>query len=149
MIDTNPLQAMRELIDQGLQPNRKEFPLPQTKTPIPVHGMAINTKNLATNNEYEACPGMDIIIIIANEYLLSKYDSVRHLCAYALAAVLLLLAHDDTVIGNVGNDQAIASGAPWDGIHALAKQVGQADTPEAKARQAKLTCTALLEKLKG
>jgi len=147
MIDTNPLQPLQNLSDQDLQPDRSEFRLPQAKTPNPAHGVAINAKNLATNNEYEARPGMDIIIIIANEYLLSKYDSVRHLCAYALAAVLSLLATDDTMIGNVGNDHAIASGAPWDNIHAMAKQVGQADTPETKARQAKLTCAALLAKL--
>jgi hypothetical protein len=149
MINANPLQPQPDLIDQNLQPDRREFRLPQTKTPNPAHGMAINAKNLATNNEYEARPGMDILIIIANEYMLSKYDSVRHLSAYVIAAVLLLLATDDTLIGGIVNDQAIASGAQWDDIHTLAEQVSQADTPEAKARQAKLTCTALLEKLKG
>jgi hypothetical protein len=85
-------------------------------------------QGLPTNNECKALAGMYITLV--------------------LAAIVRLLATDDAPTVDVDNGHTTPTSATWGDIHNLAEQVGQATTPEAKAYQVKLTCAALLVKMK-
>jgi len=84
MTNTNPLQQLQNLIDQGFQPVRREFWLFLDKMPNRSYGLRINAGNLPTDDDCTALTGLNIVLIF-NGYL-TKYGTLRRLCASILAA---------------------------------------------------------------
>lgn len=83
-LPANPLQLLQDLIDQGLQPARREFWLFLDAVPNRSYGLPINAENLPTDGECLALAGLDVVLYFHG--YLTDYRTLRRLCGSILAA---------------------------------------------------------------
>jgi hypothetical protein len=84
MLHANPLQPLQNLIDEGLQPVRREFWLFLDAKQNRINGLVVSATNLPTDNDCKAIAGLDIVLVFHGHS--TKYGTLNRLCGSILAA---------------------------------------------------------------